>query len=268
MRSLAQKYEVSDRGLAKACAKANIPVPPRGYWNKLQAGYKVIKRPLPPRGLAGYDLEFLKLLFASNTSTLLVGDPRQGTYSTNDASKNKRYKKAAIVPFFEDESLKIEIDDTSLTVNYRCSPAICELSNKLYSDCPAAESGNLNRTKHDGIFLIRPRDVGTYLAEYGSQQLRDSRKTATDNNHAVLNFGEAKGLSFDRVLIYPTVPIIKWLKDNDSELAPVSRSKLYVAMTRARQSVAFVYDFTENEVISGITKYVPKQSDLEAFKAA
>jgi len=51
MRILAKKYEISDRGLAKACEKADVPVPERGYWNKLQAGKNVSIRPLPTRGL-------------------------------------------------------------------------------------------------------------------------------------------------------------------------------------------------------------------------
>lgn len=38
--------------------------------------------------LAGYDLELLKLLFNCNSDILLVGDPRQATYSTNSAPKN------------------------------------------------------------------------------------------------------------------------------------------------------------------------------------
>jgi hypothetical protein len=51
MRELAKDYNISDRGLAKACARADIPVPERGYWAKLQAGKKVSQRSLPPRGL-------------------------------------------------------------------------------------------------------------------------------------------------------------------------------------------------------------------------
>lgn len=51
MRELAKEHNISDRGLAKVCAKADIPVPERGYWAKLQAGKKVIQRHLPPRGL-------------------------------------------------------------------------------------------------------------------------------------------------------------------------------------------------------------------------
>jgi hypothetical protein len=41
---------ISGNGLKKACRRANIPVPPQGYWNKLQAGHKVSKIPLPPAG--------------------------------------------------------------------------------------------------------------------------------------------------------------------------------------------------------------------------
>ena len=49
MMKLAADYRITGTGLAKVCRKANIPVPPRGYWNKLQHGRPVIKRPpLPP----------------------------------------------------------------------------------------------------------------------------------------------------------------------------------------------------------------------------
>jgi hypothetical protein len=51
MQSLAKKFSLSDRGLAKICAAANIPVPARGYWAKLQAGKKVERWPLPARAL-------------------------------------------------------------------------------------------------------------------------------------------------------------------------------------------------------------------------
>jgi hypothetical protein len=47
MIKLAERYGISGNGLAKACLKADIPVPERGYWNKLQAGHKVAKTPLP-----------------------------------------------------------------------------------------------------------------------------------------------------------------------------------------------------------------------------
>lgn len=55
MQSLAKKLALSDRGLAKICAAANIPVPSRGYWAKKQAGKPVSPVPLPPRALGQSD---------------------------------------------------------------------------------------------------------------------------------------------------------------------------------------------------------------------
>jgi len=55
MLSLSKKYNITGTGLAKACQKANIPVPERGYWNKLKAGKKASKTPLPPRGIGMSD---------------------------------------------------------------------------------------------------------------------------------------------------------------------------------------------------------------------
>ncbi len=51
MRLLAQRYDISDVGLAKICKRMDIPVPSRGYWAKQQAGIKVSKLPLPPRAI-------------------------------------------------------------------------------------------------------------------------------------------------------------------------------------------------------------------------
>jgi superfamily I DNA/RNA helicase len=205
--------------------------------------------------LAGYDLELLKLLFKASSNILLVGDPRQGTYSTNSSAKNKKYKKAAIINFFEDDSLKIEKDTTSLTINFRCNEAICNLSNKLFSDLPSTTSGNTNTTNHDGVFLVREVDINEYLKTYSPVQLRENIKTEVNKNYRVMNFGESKGLSFDRVLIYPTNPILNWLSDNNSELAPTSRSKLYVALTRARYSVGIICNYLDSINLSGINKW-------------
>lgn len=49
VRAIAQRIGVSDVWLKKCCAKAGIPVPNRGYWAKLRAGKKVVRRNLPPR---------------------------------------------------------------------------------------------------------------------------------------------------------------------------------------------------------------------------
>ncbi len=190
--------------------------------------------------LAGYDLELLKLFFNCKSTVQLVGDPRQGTYSTNSAPKNKQYKKAQIVNFFSTKIDNLERDDTSLMINYRCNKPICDLSNKLFPEFPATTSGNIDSTEHSGVFFIKQQDIENYLHKFNPLQLRDSKRTKVNDKHRVMNFGEAKGLSFDRVIIYPTKPFLDWLKDNSIELADTSRSKLYVALTRARHSVAII----------------------------
>jgi hypothetical protein len=47
---------ISDVAIAKQCRKASIPIPERGYWNKLQARHAVVRTPLPPRDLATVDV--------------------------------------------------------------------------------------------------------------------------------------------------------------------------------------------------------------------
>jgi len=44
--SVARELGISGRGLARICARFEIPVPPRGYWAKLGAGKRVSQIPL------------------------------------------------------------------------------------------------------------------------------------------------------------------------------------------------------------------------------
>src|SRR2546428_12082544 len=49
---LAKRYGVSDVALAKVCRKLDIPVPPRGYWRRLETGWRPMPPP-PPKGRPG-----------------------------------------------------------------------------------------------------------------------------------------------------------------------------------------------------------------------
>ncbi len=51
MQHLVNDYGVSDRAMAKLCARNQVPVPPRGYWAKKSAGQKVV-RPSHPAFVA------------------------------------------------------------------------------------------------------------------------------------------------------------------------------------------------------------------------
>lgn len=47
MTQVAQEFEISDRAMAKLCAKRRVPVPSRGYWARKKAGQNVPQLPLP-----------------------------------------------------------------------------------------------------------------------------------------------------------------------------------------------------------------------------
>lgn len=190
--------------------------------------------------MAGYDLEIIKLLEQANTKMLLVGDPRQVTYHTHDEAKNKKYSDGRIDLFVRENCSAVEIDDCTLNTTYRNHKQICNLANALYPNMKPCNALEKDCTGHDGVFLIKPSQVEAYIQKYRPMQLRDRITTAVNPNAPAMNFGNSKGLTFDRVLIYPTQPMRKWLSNSLSSLEVQSRAKLYVAITRARFSVAFV----------------------------
>ena len=45
--SLAKRFGYSDNGLRKRCKAMNIPTPPKGYWRRVERGWKPRRLPLP-----------------------------------------------------------------------------------------------------------------------------------------------------------------------------------------------------------------------------
>jgi len=207
--------------------------------------------------LAGYDLELLHLLLKKSSNVIMVGDPRQVTYHTHEETKNNKYKDGQIEQFICEKCIKtsIEIDKTSLKTTHRNCKCICSFANSIFSNYEPCDADEKSPTGHDGVFFVKPSDVDEYLKLYSPTQLRDKITVQVNPSYNVFNFGESKGLTFKRTLIYPTQPILKWINDNNSSLAFRSRSKFYVAVTRAEYSVAFVYDYTEKPCVSGIQNY-------------
>lgn len=211
--------------------------------------------------LAGYDLEFLKKLLHQNKSGIIMtGDPRQAIFTTHWEAKNKQFNNGRTDAYIKSQCSDTccDIDMVTLNRSFRCSPEICAFSSKLYPKLPEVEScTNYAPTGHEGIFFVRPEDVDDYLSEYEPIQLRESMRTKVSDNYPVLNMGESKGTTYDRVLIYPTNDMLKWICNNSVDLKPGTRAKFYVALTRARYSVGIVCKDkrTYNVGIDGIKKY-------------
>ena len=192
--------------------------------------------------LAGWELEILKLLFATPSHVLLVGDPRQVTYLTHPTQKYTKYQEGKIGEFIKNECKisQCDIDTTTLNMTHRNNKEICDFSSRLFPEYIPCEPCECEKCRdytkpNEGVFLIREKDVDQYLNLYSSTILKYK-----DANPPEWNFGKSKGLTFDRVLIYPTSAIIEWLKNHSSQLSASTRCKFYVAVTRARYSVGIV----------------------------
>lgn len=98
----------------------------------------------------------------------------------------------------------------------------------------------LSVTGHDGLFMVPRLLVRDYVGLYAPAVLRYDVRTDC-GGHAALNFGDAKGKTFDRVLIFPNGPLKSYLSSGDIRKIK-SPPKYYVAFTRARFSVAFAYE--------------------------
>jgi hypothetical protein len=187
--------------------------------------------------LVGYDLEVLDLLIASKIRLLMVGDPRQHTFSTNLGSRHKKYQGPGLADWFRERSDICTIEQRNYS--YRSNQAICDFADAIYPDFPHTASIDVPQTEHDGVFQVETRSVPNYIAKFGKvTALRHDKNSPTAGLRA-MNFGVAKGSTFDRILIFPTQPMLKYLEDRDP-MALKSPEDLYVAVTRARFSVAFV----------------------------
>lgn len=192
--------------------------------------------------MVGYDLEILKYLISSKTEVIMVGDPRQCTYSTHSSKKYKKYGCGKIDEFLKNEckKLDVKIDETTLNCTYRNNDIICGFANSLYPERVSTNFVRKAEDESDGVMIIDKTDVEKYLLKYNAVQLRENKKTSVNNEYQYYNFGESKGLEFQRVLIYPTQPMWDWIIDNNTSLKEQSKARLYVAITRARNSVVIV----------------------------
>lgn len=188
--------------------------------------------------MAGYDLKLLELLMKSKLVLVMVGDPRQAVYSTNNSGKNSQFRGSSIIDWFAEREKTSECAVQTLSKSFRCVQAICDVADSLYPDMAATESACAASDSHEGVFLVHESDRETYIEKFKPQELRWNRQNKMAGPLA-RNFGQVKGQSFTRVLIYPTGTITNYLEKKE-DLADATRSKFYVALTRARLSVAVV----------------------------
>jgi DNA helicase II / ATP-dependent DNA helicase PcrA len=207
--------------------------------------------------LNGYDLEVLAELMTSTIDLNLVGDVRQALILTNVRDpKNKQYKGTNIKRWFDEHERRCNLEIVHQAITWRSNQLIADFADSIFDESwgfSRTVSQNIDVTGHDGMFAVSPEHVDEYVARYRPLCLRYNANCCKSLDLPFMNIRIAKGLSWDRVLIGPTVGMIDFLWKGKA-LDETPSCLLYVAVTRARFSVAFVAD---NPARLGVTVWTP-----------
>ena len=104
--------------------------------------------------------------------------------------------------------------------------------------------------ENSGVYIIDPKYLSDYCGFYNPTILRYERDVQIPFSHncQVLNYGNSKGLTLDRVVIIPVGTVMPFIQKGTNITSPQTKSKFYVACTRARYSVVFaIENFTETD---------------------
>ena len=196
--------------------------------------------------LRGNDLDVLDALILSKIRVVLVGDVRQRLLSTSKSSKKyKKYDGLGLTDWFQDKAKDGLLDLQIIRETWRCCPEVIQFADQMFirNMFPPTESKvTVPNGMHHGVWLIEESHIGKYIHRFHPACYRDSKRTKLVGTDSATNFGLCKGATEDHVLIFPTGPMKKFWKDKTNNLAEKSRMDAYVAITRARWSVAIYVD--------------------------
>ena len=119
-------------------------------------------------------------------------------------------------------------------------------------------SKNEDQCAHEGIYIVRSNDFECYIREYNPVVLRwnvNAKIPSLSTEYIVKNIGLSKGATYNHVLIVCTDAFRKFIKAGTIPDKDKTKCELYVAITRARYSVAFLYDDTTDNSI--YQQYIP-----------
>ena len=215
--------------------------------------------------LIGWDYEILRAIAARNDIELVcVGDFRQTLYATAHAKKAPKTMNEKLAAFTASG-----FNICYLNSNYRSAQPICLFADRIHEgifEFQAAVSLASAVPEvfgdHVGVFTVKMSDVPAYLERYRPVILRISRTTevALCHGHRTYNYGESKGMSFDRALVLTTEKQRRFLGGEtdvfDADNTEKARNTLYVVATRARYSVAFVFE--GDPAIDGVSVWSPR----------
>lgn len=188
--------------------------------------------------MIGDDMTIIKLLIDSSIDVICCGDNKQATFSTHNTKKNKKQSGKNVWDFFKQLENKNLVNVEQNLVSRRFNYQICCFANAIFPIGDPITTAMTQKTEHDGVYLIRASDVDIYHSTFTPQILRYDKSYNT-YSYLAINYGACKGETFDRVLIVPNGPLKKYITKGTPLDNP---EKYYVAITRARYSIAIIME--------------------------
>jgi hypothetical protein len=188
---------------------------------------------------AGNDFNLLKEISKANLNQLYVGDFFQHTFDTSrDGNINsglhenfENYKKA-----FENMGLKLDLE--TLSKSYRCSSTVCKFISdnlKINIESHRADTTEIkliNDTEEALTIFNNPNIVKLFYREHYKF------------NCFSRNWGDSKGEDkyFDVCTVVNKTTMGHLEKSKLDQLAPTTKNKLYVALSRTRNNLYLIPD--------------------------
>ena len=189
--------------------------------------------------IAGRDFAFLESIMTTKMNMLFVGDFHQHTFDTSrDGNVNKTLfdNKAIYEARFANNGFSI--DNTTLINSYRCSKNICDY---IKTHLGISISSNRDETDNTTIeYITDTEKIDFILRDKSIIKLHYQNGARSGIGHK--NWGESKGEDHHKdvcVLLNKTTAS-KYKLDKLAEIAPATKNKLYVAITRAKGNVYLI----------------------------
>lgn len=185
-----------------------------------------------------------RLLKGAKPHLILVGDVRQSLLDSDQtSSKNRNADRLALINWYRIHESASHLEIKELNETWRSNQIIANFSDCIFPSelgFVPTNSRNQTVTGHDGVFLVHEQHLASYLKKYHPMPLRSSKATGKHLTELEFkNIGAVKGLTYERVIIVPTGPMLE-LIENGKPLAGKSACLFYVGVTRAKASVAII----------------------------
>ena len=186
---------------------------------------------------AGNDFNFLKTITKANIEILFVGDFYQHTFDTSrDGSINKNLHNDLDDYKSKFSDMGLEIDTTTLSNSYRCSPSVCEfITNGLKIEINSHKQGNTE------VRLIDNEEEANEIYD-NKEVVKLFYQEHYKYNCFSRNWGDSKGENHynDICVVLNKKTMGNYNKNILDELPSQTKNKLYVACSRANNNLYFV----------------------------